>query len=183
MGFNALDFILKMNGGSWTASSSDFVAADITIDGKPLTLFKPLTYMNVCGQPVADFVDSRAIQSSDILVCFDDVALPLGAIRLRERGRDGGHNGLASVLAAIGTNNVPRLRIGIKPKFDNLVNNNEDARALDLREFVLAPFSVNEWHTVMQTLERVFEATRMVLSTGMAKAMSQFNSKIVSERY
>ena len=77
MGFSALDFILKMNGGSWTASSSDFVAADITIDGKPLTLFKPLTYMNVCGQSVADFVDSRGIQSSDILVCFDDVALHL----------------------------------------------------------------------------------------------------------
>ena len=75
------------------------------------------------------------------------------------------------------------MRIGIRPKLDNLVNNNEDVHALDLREFVLAPFSVNEWHTVMQTLERVFEATRMVLSTGMAKAMSQFNSKIVSERY
>ena len=171
VGFEALDKILKVSGGRWDAATEEAVSAEVELDGKPLTLLKPLTYMNLSGRAVADAVAARSIEREDVLVCFDDVALPLGTLRLRERGSDGGHNGLASVIECLGGDDIPRLRIGIRPVV-------EAALTQDLADFVLSPFDANERPVIDAALDRVVDATRAVLADGMNKAMSRFNRAV-----
>jgi PTH1 family peptidyl-tRNA hydrolase len=165
VGFEAIDRILRASGGRWSAARAEAVLADVELEGRPVTLLKPLTFMNLSGPAVASAAKARSIPSEEVLVYFDDVALPLGTLRLRERGSDGGHNGLASVIESLGGGDVPRLRIGI---------GSEDAPE-DLAEFVLSPFDADELPVIDAALDRVVEATRAVLTDGMGKAMSRYN--------
>jgi len=146
-------------------ATGEAVAAEIELDGRALTLLKPLTFMNLSGRAVADTVEAQSLRRCDILVCLDDVALPLGRLRLREGGSDGGHNGLASIIDCLGGNDVPRLRIGIRP----------DELGEDLADFVLSPFDDEELPVIDAAIDSVVEASRAVLTDGMAKAMSRFN--------
>lgn len=123
--------------------------------------------MNLSGQAVADVVEASALERSDVMVIFDDVALPIGTLRLRERGSDGGHNGLASVIECLGGNDIPRLRIGIRP--------GEEELSGDLVKFVLSPFDDDERPVIDAALDRVVDAARAVVNDGMANAMSRFN--------
>jgi PTH1 family peptidyl-tRNA hydrolase len=132
---------------------------------------KPLSYMNLSGEPVSDWVRARSIERTRVLVYFDDMALPLGRLRLRERGTDGGHRGLASILASLGGTDVPRVRIGIRPQS---VEGEEEAVG-ELSDFVLAPFTAEEQPLVEEVLSRVVSATRTILAEGMGKAMSLNN--------
>lgn len=173
VGFDALDRLLKVSGGRWNAVTGEAVSAEIELDGRALTLLKPLTFMNLSGRAVADTVEAKSLRRCDVLVCLDDVALPLGTLRLREAGSDGGHNGLASVIDCLGGNDVARLRIGIRP----------DEVRDDLADFVLSPFDDEELPVIDAAVDCVVEATRAVLADGMAKAMSRFNRPFESERH
>lgn len=153
--------------------TGEAVLAEIDLDGQALTLLKPLTFMNLSGRAVADTVEAKSLRRCDVLVCLDDVALPLGTLRLRERGSDGGHNGLASVIDCLGGNDVPRLRIGIRP----------DELRDGLSDFVLSSFDDEEIPVIEAAIDHVVEATRAVLTDGMVKAMSRFNRPLESERY
>ena len=170
VGFEAMDRLLAKVGGSWQASPREAVA-EIRFEGKRITLLKPLTFMNLSGGPVAAFAEALEIEPSQILVYYDDVALPLGAIRMRERGSSGGHNGLSSVMDALGGDEVelPRMRIGIRPEAP------EDSTETDhapLVEFVLSRFSADERKRMDEVLDCVIDATRAVLTLGMPRAMS-----------
>ncbi len=169
-------------GGRW--GKGDELAGDPTsiaeaeIEGRRVTLMKPLTYMNLSGAPVGEWARAPSIERTEVLVYLDDVALPLGSLRLRERGTEGGHNGLRSVLESLGGTDVPRVRIGIRP---NVLEGPEsqDGRLEELADFVLAPFTAEERPLVDDVLSRVVSATRMILSEGtqgMAKAMSLYNA-------
>jgi PTH1 family peptidyl-tRNA hydrolase len=188
VGFDAVDRILSSVGGRW-GSSDDLAAelrasiAEAEIEGRPVTLMKPLTYMNLSGEPVSEWARAHSIERTEVLIYLDDVALPLGSLRLRERGTDGGHNGLASVLESLGGTDVPRVRIGIRPRGPEGSEGSESAeiRAGELADFVLAPFTEEERPVVEDVLSRVVSATRMILSTplagGMDKAMSLYNAR------
>jgi PTH1 family peptidyl-tRNA hydrolase len=128
---------------------------------------KPLTYMNLSGGAVADFVADAGLSKRDVIVYYDDIALPLGTIRIRERGSDGGHRGLASILEALESQDVARVRIGIHPR---------TAPPEDLARFVLEPFDGEEQPVVDEVMRRVVEATRTILRDGTTKAMSRYNS-------
>jgi PTH1 family peptidyl-tRNA hydrolase len=130
-----------------------------------LYLVKPLTYMNLSGSGVRLAQSRYGWKPGEILVAYDDVDLPLGRIRLRTAGSAGGHKGMTSVLAALGTDRVPRLRmgIGVNPK------------PADVAAFVLAPFSADEWPTVEVMLDRAVEVVRLVLAEGFEKAMNWAN--------
>jgi PTH1 family peptidyl-tRNA hydrolase len=171
MGFDAVDRILASVGGRWNSEESPASIAEAEIEGRPVTLMKPLSYMNLSGEPVSDWVRARSIERTRVLVYFDDMALPLGRLRLRERGTDGGHRGLASILASLGGTDVPRVRIGIRPQS---VEGGEEAVG-ELSDFVLAPFTAEEQPLVEEVLSRVVSATRTILAEGMGKAMSLNN--------
>ncbi len=130
-----------------------------------LYLVQPLTYMNLSGTGVRLAQARYGWRPDELLVVYDDVDLPLGRIRLRATGSAGGHKGMASVLAALGTERVPRLRLGI----------GVEPKPADVAAFVLAPFTADEWPVVEAMLDRAVEAVRRVLAEGFEKAMNWAN--------
>jgi peptidyl-tRNA hydrolase, PTH1 family len=133
-----------------------------------VVLAQPQTYMNRSGWAVACLRDLHAVAPDRLLVAFDDVALPLGALRLRPRGGAGGHRGLESVLASLESEAAPRLRLGIAPA--------GGAESLaDLSAFVLAPFGGEERATVEDLLERAVEAVEVWRVEGIEAAMNRSN--------
>jgi PTH1 family peptidyl-tRNA hydrolase len=137
------------------------------IEGLAVKLAKPQTYMNLSGETVSCLVTKHPAepQGSQLIVISDDLALPLGSIRIRERGSAGGHNGLKSIIAALGTNEFVRLRIGIQP----------DHPISDSKKFVLDSFARAERTVVKEVIEKSADAIRTILRDGVLKAMSEFN--------
>jgi PTH1 family peptidyl-tRNA hydrolase len=137
------------------------------IEGQRSKLVKPQTYMNLSGEAVGclrakeDLVET----GKSLIVISDDLALPFGTIRLRARGSAGGHKGLKSIIAALGTNEFIRLRIGIQPEHP----------VSDAKKFVLDAFTPAERRALKEILERSDAAVRSVLREGVAKAMSLYN--------
>ena len=137
------------------------------IEGTATKLAKPQTFMNLSGHAVSCLLAKIQSESplEQLLVISDDLALPLGAIRIRERGSAGGHNGLKSIIAATGTNEFLRLRIGILPEHP----------ISDTRQFVLDSFPRSERTVVAEVLEQGANAIRTIIRDGALKAMSEFN--------
>jgi PTH1 family peptidyl-tRNA hydrolase len=137
------------------------------IEGTRTKLVKPQTFMNLSGQAVACLL--AKIESDEpirqLVVISDDLALPLGRIRIRERGSAGGHNGLKSIIASIGTDEFVRLRIGIQPEHP----------ISDSKKFVLDAFSRSDRSIVEETIEQSAKAIRTIIRDGALKAMSEFN--------
>ena len=134
--------------------------------GKELFLQMPQTYMNLSGKAVAVFARRNQIDPKEILVVSDDLDLPLGRIRLRSGGSDGGHNGLKSIIAELGNASFKRLRIGI--------GHQESGTTAD---HVLGSFTTEESVLLEQVLDKSAEAVNCVLSAGMTCAMNKYNAK------
>lgn len=137
------------------------------IEGQRSRLVKPQTFMNLSGGAVACLIakDELSEAGKSLIVISDDLALPFGTIRLRARGSAGGHNGLKSIIAALGTNEFIRLRIGIQPEHP----------VSDAKKFVLDEFASAERRALKEILERGADAVRSVLRDGIVKAMSLYN--------
>lgn len=129
-----------------------------------MALLKPLTWMNRSGGAVAPYARYFHIPPSDILVVYDDVALPFGSLRLREKGSAGGHNGLQSILDHFSHASIPRLRIGIG-----------DGKADSLTGHVLGDFTESEWRMVPEVFERAVDAILRAHQYGLPDAMNRYN--------
>jgi peptidyl-tRNA hydrolase, PTH1 family len=138
-----------------------------TIEGAVTKLAKPQTFMNLSGHAVSCLVSKINSESpvNHVVVISDDLALPLGRIRIRERGTAGGHNGLKSIIASLGTTEFVRLRIGIQP----------DHPISDPKRFVLDSFARSERTVVIETIEKSANAVRTIIRDGALKAMAEFN--------
>ncbi len=136
--------------------------ADVARCG-PLTIVKPTTFMNLSGESVGDFSRFYKLDPREILVVIDDAALPLGSLRLRHSGSSGGHNGLESIMVHLGTDKVPRLRVGI--------GSSEFSR----RDHVLGRFSADEQAAINQAIDRAADAIEYAQQAGFEAAMNQFN--------
>ncbi len=136
-------------------------------DGGPaeLWLIRSRTYMNDSGRGVSQASDELRLAPHQVLVAFDDIDLPLGKIRLRESGGSGGQNGMKSVIAALGTQKIPRLRLGTC---------GEHAPA-DTADYVLRRFAKDEKDTAAEMFEEAADAVEMVLRSGLIAAMNRFN--------
>jgi PTH1 family peptidyl-tRNA hydrolase len=137
------------------------------IEGVRTKLAKPQTFMNLSGHAVSCLLAKLNTESpvEQLIVISDDLALPFGKIRVRERGTAGGHNGLKSIIAALGTNEFVRLRIGIQPEHP----------ISDAKRFVLDSFARSERPIVAETLATSAQAIRTIIRDGALKAMSEFN--------
>jgi len=136
------------------------------VEGVVTRLAKPQTFMNLSGHAVSCLLDKGELDATkQLVVISDDLALPLGKIRVRERGSAGGHNGLKSIIAEIGTDEFIRLRIGIQP----------DHPISDAKRFVLDQFSGTERTLVEETIARSVQAVRTIIRDGALKAMMEFN--------
>ena len=146
-----------------------------TVNGLPVRLVKPTTYMNLSGQVLRPYLRRPAWSAaSDLMVIVDEVAIPLGTYRLRARGSAGGHNGLKDVERALGSQEYPRLRVGIKPEDPRRVGN--------LSDFVLGPFGKDERGVVLELMPRLQDAVEIWLRDGILKAMNAHNGEAAPPR-
>lgn len=135
------------------------------IENRITELVKPQTFMNLSGESVSCLLKKSERSIEKLIVITDDLALPVGKIRLRGKGSHGGQNGLRSIINCLRTNEFVRLRIGIQP--EHPIGN--------MSNFVLEKFSKNETETIEKVLEQSAEAVRAVISEGVEKAMARFN--------
>jgi len=136
-----------------------------------LLLAKPRTFMNLSGKSVAGLVHKHNIPSSDLLIIYDDLDLPLGKIRLRQSGSSGGHKGMNSIISALGSEDFPRIRVGIGRPQGEEQSMNEDA----IVNYVLSDFSPQEEAIMKPAIAKVAEAIDCFLTQGIEAAMSKFN--------
>lgn len=138
------------------------------VEGATVKLVKPQTFMNLSGSAVSCLIAKHKLPEpgQNLIVISDDLALPFGRIRIRERGSAGGHNGLKSIIASIGTNEFIRLRFGIQPEHP----------LADTKGYVLDSFPRSARAAVEQMIEKGVAAIRCILRDGALKAMSEYNS-------
>jgi PTH1 family peptidyl-tRNA hydrolase len=139
---------------------------EATIAGEKTLLMCPLTFMNLSGQAVQPARDFYKIENNDLLVVCDDFALPLGTLRLRAQGSAGGQKGLDDIIRRLGTDEVPRLRIGIGPL----------PEGWEAANFVLGKFSKEESPPAVESVKRAADAVAVWARDGLAKAANQYNA-------
>ena len=138
----------------------------IEIEGEPVELVKPQTYMNLSGEAIICLLKKdESLHPAEMIVISDDLALPFGKIRLRPKGSAGGHNGLKSIISTLKTEDFIRLRIGIGPSHP----------VGETKNFVLEKFSKTEQNELEEVFEQGVAAIHHVIRDGMEKAMAQFN--------
>jgi peptidyl-tRNA hydrolase, PTH1 family len=168
LGFLAIDRIAGGLGIEVRNRQCRALTARATIAGEPAVLAKPETYMNLSGLSVRELVAEHQVDvSRDLLVIYDELDLPLGAIRIRQRGSSAGHNGMESILDAVATDEFLRIRLGIAP----------DRKVADGVKYVLTPFRKSQEKVVDQLLDTAAQAVEVVLKEGPAAAMNRFNRK------
>ena len=165
LGFMLVDKLAADGAAIVKRKQCQSLVGNAEIEGERVLLAKPQTFMNLSGDAVGCLTAKHDLDANSLVVISDDLALPFGTIRLRERGSAGGHNGLKSIIGVLGTNEFIRLRIGIQP-----------AHPLsDAKKFVLAEFSSAEKEKLNDILDRAAEALRAMLKDGIRKAMSLHN--------
>lgn len=137
-------------------------------EGQSTLLAQPQTYMNRSGWAARCLVETHGLDPVAVLVVYDEVALPLGKLRLRKSGSPGGHRGLESVIENLRTDQVPRLRLGVSPE-------DGPPRGEDLVEFVLAPFPPDQREPVEEMIRHAADACELWLQEGAEAAMAKFN--------
>jgi PTH1 family peptidyl-tRNA hydrolase len=168
LGFLAIDRIANNLGVEVRNRQCRALTARAVIAGEPVILAKPETFMNLSGLSVRELVaEYQADVKSDLIVIYDELDLPLGAIRIRQRGSSAGHNGMESILGALGTDEWLRIRLGIAP----------DRKITDGVKFVLTPFRKAQLKVVDEVLDTAAEAVEVILKQGPAAAMNRFNRK------
>lgn len=165
LGFMVVDLIAAEEQTQVKRDECRALVGRAMIGGTVVELAKPQTFMNLSGDAVSCLIAKPGRGIENLIVISDDLALPLGSIRLRPKGTHGGHNGLRSIIERLGTNDFIRLRIGIMP--EHPVSNT--------RDFVLQNFAKSEAEKVESVLKRSAEAVRTVISVGVEKAMAEFN--------
>ena len=172
VGFDLLDILAKR----WQIGFSDrkqfqgIYGEGFGSHNAKIRLLKPQTFMNLSGQSVRSTIDWFKLAPESVLVVYDDLDLPLGKIRLRLSGSAGGHNGMKSIITHLGTQNFPRVRIGI----------GKSCGEKDTISHVLGKFSATEVPIVSDVIYLVNDAIEMSLKQGMEKAMSLYNSKSIA---
>ncbi len=168
VGFMVLDEIARRRGLEFSSGQPNAWTAKLRGEGgAPVAvLAKPSTFMNLSGHAVTTLKGFYKIETPEILIITDDVNLPLGRLRARARGSEGGHNGLRSVAEQLGTLEYPRLRIGV---------GRGDGRR-DLADHVLAGFDADEREEITRAVERAADAADVFIADGIVKVMNTFNT-------
>lgn len=166
IGFMILDALAEASNISFSTDRYGDIAR-MRLKNKQLILLKPSTYMNLSGNAVRYWKEKEGIDINNILVLVDDIALPFGAIRLKMRGSDAGHNGLKHIAQMLGTDGYPRLRFGI---------GNDFPRGCQV-DYVLGRFTPEQRLTLPERIDVAIDAMKTYCLAGAALAMNQFNNK------
>ena len=156
----------KLSAENWREKFNALVA-ETFLDGEKILLVKPLTFMNLSGEAVAPIMNFYKLDAADLTVAHDDMDLPLGMIRLRPKGSGGGHHGIESIIQHLGTQNFPRVRIGVGRPPENWTVNHH----------VLSPFTVDDAKIISAALDELVPAVICIFQEGIDAAMNKFNPK------
>ena len=168
VGFLVVDRLAERLGARLDTEASGSLVGIGRWRGRQLELAQPQTYMNRSGGAVEGLLRRAGLDASQMLLVYDDLALPVGQIRLRGKGSAGGHNGVQDVIDALGSTEFPRLRVGVGDRF-------ERGRQVD---YVLSPFDADEHDIVNDALDRAVEAALAVAYDGLVAAMNVHNRKV-----
>ena len=166
-GFMALDLLAKKEGFAFKKAKFQSLIADEVIGGKRCLIMKPQTMMNLSGEAIIEAANYYNIPDENIIIIYDDVSLDVGKIRVRRKGSAGGHNGIKSIISCLGSENFPRVKIGVgkKPTAD-----------YDMVKWVLGEISPDKQAEFYDKLINAVGATEEIISDGVDKAMNDFNS-------
>ena len=141
------------------------------IEGQKVLLVKPQTFMNLSGESIRAAVDYYKIEPEDIIVIYDDISLDPGQLRIRLKGSAGGHNGIKNIIAHLGTQEFPRIKVGVGAK----------PPRMDLADYVLSRFSPDEQKQMDKAFQEAAEAAVSMMTDGAERAMNQYNTKKKAE--
>lgn len=168
VGFDAIDFLVDEYRIPSSGKQHKAMYGKGTIEGQKVILAKPMTFMNLSGEAVRALVDYYKIDpETELLVIFDDISLEPGNIRIRKKGSAGGHNGIKSIIAHLGTQNFQRIKVGVGEKPKNW----------DLADYVLGTFSKSDRELVDEALGRAVKAAAMIVQGDVDEAMNLYNKK------
>ena len=168
MGFRSVELVAQQTNTRIDRLKFKALTRLVNHNGKKILLVEPQTYMNASGAAVSALATYYKVKPERILVIFDDISLPVGRIRVRRDGSAGGHNGIKSIIQSLGTDQFPRVKVGVgaKPHPD-----------YDLADWVLSKFSDQEEKALAPALEHAAAAALLVLEQGVEKAASAYNGK------
>jgi len=166
IGFIFLDYVLnKYSFNSFKKKNKYFYSLNQFLN-KDIVFIKPTTYMNLSGIAITSAMAFFKIKTENIIVIYDDISLPFGKIRIRDKGSDGGHNGIKNIIQQLGNNNIKRIRLGIgKPQFPN-----------DMINYVLGDFNNNDINYLNDKIfDIVIEAIDIIINQNIKEAMNKIN--------
>ncbi len=167
VGFQVASRLAKRARLEFGIKSAESRIAEGTLGSMKVAIARPQTFMNDSGTAVRKLLDRYRLEPSAMLVVFDEVDLPLGKIRIREKGGPGTHNGMRSIVSVVGEG-FPRIRVGVAPA-------DPTTEIGDLAEYVLAPFTADERAEADKAIARAAEAAEVAARDGLRRAMDQFN--------
>lgn len=171
-GFRVLDALASKYSIDVSEKKHKALVGKGVIDGQKVILIKPQTFMNLSGESLREVADYYKIDpETDLIVIYDDITLDVGSIRVRKKGSAGGHNGIKSIIAQLGTENFQRIRVGI----------GEKPPKMDLADWVLGHFPKEETDNLNAGTDAATEAVRLMLAGQTDEAMNRFNRKVDRE--
>ena len=171
-GFLCLDILSNRLGFRTDRIKFNALTADVMISGKRCLVMRPQTYMNLSGDAVKAAADFYKIPSDRVIIVYDDIDLPVGALRIRRKGSAGGHNGIKNIIAHLGTQEFPRVRIGV----------GEKPARMDLADYVLGHFQKDEVDVMKTAFEDGAAAVVSMMNEGVESAMNHFNGAARAEK-
>lgn len=171
IGFIILDNFADHNSAVFKPGKGDWYECSLTINNEEVFLLKPVTYMNNSGTAVLEFCSIQNINTVDTLVIFDDFQLPLGTVRVRKKGSDGGHNGISDIIYHFNTEEIPRMRVGI--------GNEKILKKDDFINFVLSDFTKEELKDLDKIMPDLENCIKSFISEDIKVTMNNFNKSFL----
>lgn len=163
IGFKVVDNIAKEYNIEINRQKFKGMCGEGFINGEKVILLKPTTYMNLSGESIREVVDFYKLSNYDVLVIYDDISLDVGRLRIREKGSAGGHNGIKSIIAHLGTDIFPRIKVGVGQPNVDLVN------------YVLGKFTKEEMEVLNESIDASTKAAKEIISNDVKTAMNIYN--------
>ncbi|MDQ5983028.1 MAG: Peptidyl-tRNA hydrolase [Eubacteriales bacterium SKADARSKE-1] len=165
-GFMAADYIANKCNSEINKIKFKALFCDAVIENKRVLLIKPQTFMNLSGEAVTQFMSFYKIPSEKVIIIFDDISLSLGLLRIRQKGSAGGHNGIKNIIELTGTDNFPRIKLGIGKK----------PAGWDLANWVTSQMPTEDLKKLQSAIENSYEALKLMVNDKTSEAMNKFNS-------
>lgn len=168
VGFAVIDHLMNEYGIALDTAKHKGFYGKGRIAGESVILLKPMTYMNLSGESVVQVANYYKVAPKDIIVVYDDINLDVGRLRIREKGSAGGHNGIKNIIAHLGTDEFPRIRVGVGMK----------PPKMDLADYVLSRFSKEEEALMEEGYEKAAKAMELMVEDEISQAMNLYNGNI-----